>query len=579
MKMYQPAMFAMHVLLGAQLAACEGGSSGGAEGTETQATTSATEAPDPGLTEASEPGTSGGLDDAGGADASGGAETSGGSDTSGDDSNGDDTSNGPPDDSSEINAYIKGLGHLSVAPPAPAQQIECEGDQCLEDGEKDDYTCDYTHYTVTENYDDFVAFQPNSAALWPGSIVEGEDASQGLLTAIGLPRAPLTFSVSLPGLANSTGHLEAPTLSTFRNELEKVAGDFMGETPASLSFELRQVFSEAELSLALKTSVKWPGGSNISAMFSLDTEQSKTHVVANFVQSYFTVDMDTPLQPADLFSPEVTVEQLGDFMAVDNPPMYVQSMTYGRRAVFSIESTHSAEEVQAALDVTIKAGVEGYGEVDLKTKKVLSESTMQVFVQGGSAEDGIHVVDGFEGLMTFIKNGAEYSSDSPAAVIAYKLAYLDNYGTRFAYTTDFAESDCTLTPDKVRVAVDEIYFHANGCDWKDTNCNQTYKIWAETSASPGTKHTLASQDVSIKIGDGQTINLGAIKDFVLPDENGSWLTVGFSAEEDGLTVSAEKTFEYQNGWQGLGQQGITGKTPKKADEDLDVTVSFKVSEL
>ena len=577
MKMYQPAMFAMHVLLGAQLAACEGGSSGGAEGTETQATTSATEAPDPGLTEASEPGTSGGLDDAGGADASGDAGTSGGSDTAGDDSTGDDTSNEPPDDSSEINAYIKGLGHLTVPPSAPAQQIECEGDQCLQDGEKGDYTCDYTYYTATENYDDFVAFQPNSAALWPGSIVEGEDASQGLLTAIGLPRAPLTFSVSLPGLANSTGHLEAPTLSTYRNELEKVAGDFMGETPASLSFELRQVFSEAELSLALKTSVNWPGGSNISAMFSLDTEQSKTHVVANFVQSYFTVDMDTPLQPADLFSPEVTVEQLGDFMAVDNPPMYVQSMTYGRRAVFSIESTHSAEEVQAALDVTIKAGVEGDGKVDLKTKKVLSESTMQVFVQGGSAEDGIHAVDGFEGLMTYIKGGAKYSADSPASVIAYKLAYLDNYGTRFAYTTDFAESDCTLTPaDKVKVFVDKIYFHSNGCSKFET-CQNIYEIWAV--ASNGEQCNIAAQKNPSKIQDGTTIQLGETCEFTIPDDPTSEFTVQFTSQEDKKAVSAKKTFKYQNGWVDFGDHVITGKNDKGWGDPLDVSVFFKVLEL
>ena len=571
MKMYQPAMFAMHVLLGAQLAACEGGSSGGAEGTETQATTSATEAPDPGLTEASEPGTSGGLDDAGGADASGGAGTSG-SNTSEDP-----TGNDMPDDSSEINAYIKGLGHLTIAPPAPAQQIECEGDQCLQDGEKGDYTCDYTHYTVTENYDDFVAFGPNSATLWPGSIVEGEDASHGMLTSIGLPRAPLTFSVSLPGLANSTGHLEAPTLSAYRNELEKVAGNFMGTTPASMSFELRQVFSEAELSLALKTSVKWPGGSNISAMFSLDTEQSKTHIVANFVQAYYTVDMDTPLQPADLFSPEVSVEQLGDFMAVDNPPMYVQSMTYGRRAVFSIESTHSAEEVQAALDVTIKAGPEGKGEVDFKTTKVLNESTMQVFVQGGSAEDGIHAVDGFDGFMTYIEKGAGYSSTSPAAVIAYKLAYLDNYGTRFAYATDFAESDCTLTPaDKVKIFVDKIYFHSNGCG-VELYCDNTYEIWAVSSN--GEKCDIAAKLEPSKINDKTTIQLGKTCEFTIPDDPSSEFTVQFTSQEDKKAVSAKKTFKYQNGWVDFGDHVITGKNDKGWGDPLDVSVFFKVLEL
>lgn len=565
-------------LLGAQLAACNADPP--VEVDDPGASSLSTTAPSPGTTAPNHPTGEGGQDATGG-----GASSS--DDSSGDDSSGDDDSSGgggddgvsppPDDDADDINAFILGLGHLAVDPPVPAEQIECIEDDCLQDGPKGDYTCDYTHYTVTENYSEFVAFAPNSATLWPGSIVEGADAEAGLLTAIGLPRTPLTFSVSLPLQGGSVGHLDAPTLSSYRDKLyAMLATGLQGGTPANFSFELRQVFSESELSLALGTSVKWPGGSEISSMFSTNNQQTKTQVVANFVQTYFTVDMDTPLQPADLFADSVSVAQLGAFMGVDNPPMYVQSVTYGRRAVFSIESSQTVEDVHAALGAAIQAVVDGEAEIAYKHKKLLNESTMQVFVLGGSADDGIHAVDGFLGLMDYIKGDAEFSADSPGAAIGYKLAYLDNYGTQFAFTTEFAEADCSYTPDKLRVSLDNIHFHKNGCDGWDNSCKQTYKIWVET---PGGKQTIASQLTPQFIDDGQTVGLGVVKDFVLPDADSSWLTIGFSADEDGLSVQTTKKFEYDGGWQNLGDHGITAKTPANADEDLDVTLWFEVEEL
>ena len=60
MKMYQPTIIAMHVLLGAQLAACEGDYAGGEEETEVQESASETVVPDQGVTEDSGWGTSSG---------------------------------------------------------------------------------------------------------------------------------------------------------------------------------------------------------------------------------------------------------------------------------------------------------------------------------------------------------------------------------------------------------------------------------------------------------------------------------------------------------------------------------------
>lgn len=70
---------------------------------------------------------------------------------------------------------------MKVADPVPLTKMQCEPDDEL-CGEvvEGDQLCIYSRYTLTEQFDKFVAFQPNSATLWPGVVVEGADACDGV---------------------------------------------------------------------------------------------------------------------------------------------------------------------------------------------------------------------------------------------------------------------------------------------------------------------------------------------------------------------------------------------------------------
>ena len=63
--------------------------------------------------------------------------------------------------------------------------------------------CTYQKFTETAHLSDFVALQPNSATLWPGAVVRGDDARAGMLTPISAPLSDVTFSLSLENLAGS----------------------------------------------------------------------------------------------------------------------------------------------------------------------------------------------------------------------------------------------------------------------------------------------------------------------------------------------------------------------------------------
>ncbi|MBK6519731.1 MAG: thiol-activated cytolysin family protein [Polyangiaceae bacterium] len=367
-------------------------------------------------------------------------------------------------DSSAVDEFLSNVPKLGVADSQDKTEIDCD-DVCPSDEQDGDAFCTYTRYTETAQFDEFVSFQPNSATLWPGVVVQGRDAQNGLLTPVGVDLAPVTFSLSLENIgASPVGEMSDPSLSSFREARNEIlAQGVTGATAAALDFEIVQVNSESQLSVALGANVSWPGGPDIAASFSFDSSSEKTKILVNFTQAYYTVDVDTPNKPSEFFVDGTTVEDLKPWVDADNPPLYVQSITYGRRVIFSLQSDRSASEVKAALEASYQGVVaEGGVNISAEHREVLEQSTIRAFVLGGSGEEATGAIHGFEGLIEYIESGGSYSQDSPGAPIAYKLAYLDNAVTKLAFTTDYAERTCVKNRGNVRFDLSSIKHVAGG---------------------------------------------------------------------------------------------------------------------
>ena len=344
-----------------------------------------------------------------------------------------------------VSEYILALGHLGLPNFVPKTQTDCNGFDCPVDGQEGEEFCNYIHYRETAHAHEFVAFQPNSGTLWPGNVVQGEDAQYGLLTPIGLPRGPMTFSFSLENLQGTpVGHMESPTLSSFREQRNEIlAAGTSGPVPAQMAYSMEQVYDATQVAYSIGGELDWAGAASFSSLFDFETNVSTNKILVDFTQAYYTIDLDIPGLPSDFFTDEVSVEQLDNFMDMENPPMYVQSITYGRRVVFAIETTRSEEEIKFAFDAGFDAlFVSGGVEFDLETQEIFEQSSISALVLGGSGTDAVKTVFGVEGLMQYLVDGAEYSADSPGAPIAYKLAYLDNSGVEFALTTEYSERQC-----------------------------------------------------------------------------------------------------------------------------------------
>lgn len=363
-------------------------------------------------------------------------------------------------DAGSLDALIEDVGEIPVEPPQPKQLLECDECSAQQEG---NYACSYAKYSETAAMEDIVALQPNSAGLWPGNLVRGDAAQRGELVPLGVASAPVRFSVSLENISGSpVGEMMLPTLSAFREERNRIlAAELRGAQPAQLAFSISQVSSASQLSLAVGASAEWPLVADIAATFDFQSRERRTKLVLSLTQTYYTIDIDTRNRPSEYFAADVTTEDLVPLVTEDSPPLYVQSISYGRRVLFTIESSESVEEVRSALEASYNAiAVNVDGQVAESQRRSLSEARIQAFVFGGSGAAAAKLIDGFDGLRQYVLDGGEYSKDSPGAPIAYKLAYLDNTPARFALSSEYIERTCMRNRVNLTAKLKEIKDHS-----------------------------------------------------------------------------------------------------------------------
>jgi thiol-activated cytolysin len=348
------------------------------------------------------------------------------------------------DHGDEIDAFVLGLGHLAIPPEQPEQQVDCDPQAQLcpppwQDGE---LSCHYVYTEQTDHAVGVIALQPDSASLWPGAVVRGDEALAGDLVEIGVERGPLVFSLSLENaVADPSAQLDVPSLSAFRTARNAILqGGLTGSVPANIAYRTLAISSESQLEFEVKAGVGWTGGAKLQGLFSFDESSFSNRFLVDFTQSYYTVDMDVPSRPAEMFAQGTSVDDLSPHMDADSPPMYVQSIVYGRRVLFGIETNASFETIAAAIGLALNDQLDL--DIGLEAKAALSASKVTALLLGGNGGDAAVAVAGPAAMVDYLDNGGEFSADSPGAPISYRLAYLDNVPAKFAFRAEYATVVC-----------------------------------------------------------------------------------------------------------------------------------------
>lgn len=341
-----------------------------------------------------------------------------------------------------------------------------------------------TPRTAVNTFESLAAFDVHADVLWPGSMVQGRSLPSGVLQPLALNRAPGTVVLNNLMAQGTSGiyvsEIERPSLGRVQQSVQNLlAQEFEDDTPAKISFFMKQFYSLEHAMMQIGASYSWLSGSAKAELQSSSYSELKNYVV-RFVQAYYSVSFEPPGSPEALFAPDVTVEDASLYMGSGNPPAYISTVTYGRMLLVFASTQAEAESLRLALAASFSS-MASSGEVNIEHqhRKVLQESEIKVLALGGPSSGVVKLLtnaDKAKGLEEYLKEGANFTRSSPGVPIAYQARYLrDNDVARVSFTTNYEVR--TSEPDPVRIRALQLRFHTHDDD-KDPDARVVVEIRA-----------------------------------------------------------------------------------------------------
>ena len=318
------------------------------------------------------------------------------------------------------------------------------------DTEDTSLECFSTYYKAAPGFDEMLALDPTSDVIYPGALIQGASIPTGEYIPIVADRDSLTLSISLQNLAGSpVVKVGNPKLSTVRAGVKTILDkEVTGATPAKINYEITQVYSKEQLNLAIGANYR-SAATKVSSSFDFSSKNYSNRFVLKFLQVYYTIDMDTPSTPGELFTKLPDLESLGS-----TSPVYVSTVTYGRMIIYTIETNYSSTEINAAFEASFAGNS---GSVDTKYKEVFTSSSIKALVIGGSGESASNTVSSPRDVYDYISTGGNYSRDSPGAALSYKLRYLKNNAVaRVVLSSEYFVRSCDLAWPKFSIELKSI---------------------------------------------------------------------------------------------------------------------------
>lgn len=354
------------------------------------------------------------------------------------------------EEAEQINQELMQLQSFSQPDEISTPELLKEDDP-IRDNE---FECIVKKYKAAPGYDEMMILDPTSDVIYPGAMLKGESIPTGEYIGINGGRAPITLSVSLENIdGTSSVEIEKPELSEVRNGVSSLLKQGVtGSTPAELSFTVEEVYSEEHLDIALGSNYR-SRSKDISASFDFESSKYKYRYVVMFLQEYYTIDLDLPTnaEPGSLFT------ELPNLNGTS--PVIVSSVKYGRMVLYTVESDYETTDVRSAFYLSFKQGkTDGEIDTEVDYNKIISSSKIEALVIGGSAEDAVGVIEGPSGVYNYIKNGGNYSADSPGKPLAYTLRYIkeDFPIARVVLSSEYQVRTCDLAYPQFKITIKQI---------------------------------------------------------------------------------------------------------------------------
>lgn len=316
--------------------------------------------------------------------------------------------------------------------------------------------CIRKDYNLQSNFEEVAILRPTNGVVYPGALVIGdENMLDGAPTPLEIDRKPANLRIDLPGMGeNGSLVVENPNNSTVQAAIDDGLSWWNDNAyqegyvnPAYISYKSSSSYSSQQLSIDVGLNVAWATG-EVASQFEYSSSTTKKVAMLAFKQGFYSVTLNIPQSPSDLFGPEVTAADLEGKIGSSAPPAYVHSVIYGRIIMFRMESTLQVTSADVAVALEYATGVtQVSGDTETSIKNILANSSTTVITIGGNAAVASEAVSAknFGDLQKIIKGeNAVYSKSNPGVPIAYTIRYLkDNEIAKMGYTTDYSVTECS----------------------------------------------------------------------------------------------------------------------------------------
>ena len=161
------------------------------------------------------------------------------------------------------------------------------------------------------------------------------------------------------------------------------------DSPGLLKIDLQRASTLREVGVKFGVTVKG-GAFGVDANATLDQTYKQSTVVATIRQVFYTVTFTpdgpqaTGIWPGSGGSNGVSFTDLQPYMGPGNPPLYVDSVQYGRFICVTAQGAFSSSELTAALKVHWTASVSGNVNLDVRTKNFsgFADQSLYTWVPG-----------------------------------------------------------------------------------------------------------------------------------------------------------------------------------------------------
>lgn len=318
-----------------------------------------------------------------------------------------------------------------------AQSTELRPDSA---GRLENWMCTTRTYEVTEAPSDFPLFDPNSEIVFPGNLLQGETLEQATPDPIPVNRGPGRIVITLMNGAEMGVSRQIPeaSLGAVYDAANDVIANSPEEIPARFFFTMERVDSREQLAAALKVDVNQFFGS-VSSALSFSTDRKYNRFLVTLNQSFYTIAFELPTSYGQMFSSDVTPDDLSRYVGPGNPAAFISSVSYGRIFHLLIESTERTTEMEASLN----ASFSGWDtEASGKYVGELENLNVKAFALGGDASQALSAVTSdFDDLKSFLSEGGTIRTGVPISYVVRSVRNPDRI-VKVAINTEYDVKDC-----------------------------------------------------------------------------------------------------------------------------------------